>query len=193
MPVVEADAAAERIGQRALLGDLDRMAGGKARDHRRAALHGDADDPASGFSVLTASATPEISPPPESGTSSVVEVRRVLDDLEAERALAGDDRLMVEGRDLGHAFLARPAGRPRRWASSWLVADDAHLGAQRLDRRATLLSGTSADMQMIARDAGRLAGMGDGAAVIAGRGGDDAGAGAPRRTATAPRWWRRAA
>ncbi len=73
---------------------------------------------------------------------------------------------------------AMPSSRTSRststWASSWLLPT-MRTSAPSAWMARTLLSGTSFDRQMTARDARRLRRMGDGAAVIAGGGGDDAG------------------
>ena len=58
----------------------------------------------SGRSALTATAMPESRPPPPSGTTIDVGVRRLLEQLEPDRALPGDDRLVVERR---HEHAAR--------------------------------------------------------------------------------------
>ena len=53
----------------------------------------------SGRSALTATAMPEISPPPPDGTMSVSHLGRLLEDLEPQRALRRDDVGVVEGVD----------------------------------------------------------------------------------------------
>ena len=84
----------------------------------------DADHRDVGASALIAVATPEASPPPPTGTRTTVDVRQVLDDLQADRALAGDDVPVVERRDtltcpaLGDLGHDRVAGRPARRARS---------------------------------------------------------------------------
>ena len=59
----------------------------------------DADDPNVRAQALIAVATPLASPPPPTGTSTRPVVGRSSDDLEPDRALAGDDPVVVERRD----------------------------------------------------------------------------------------------
>ena len=117
------------------------------------------------------------------------EVGAVLDELEADGALAGDDAGVVEGRDLGEAL---PGGEAAGLGAGLVLgaAGDAGLGAEGADRRDLGLG----DERRHADDGAQAAGAGgegEGAAVVAGRGaGDAGGAGrqAPRR-----RWRRRGA
>jgi hypothetical protein len=54
---------------------------------------------------LGGDAMPAISPPPPIGTDQRVDLRRVLQQLERDRALAGDDLRVVERVDEGEAAL----------------------------------------------------------------------------------------
>ena len=54
---------------------------------------------APGMIDFSASPTPPISPPPPTGTSTASSVGHLLGQLEADRALAGDDTGVVEGMD----------------------------------------------------------------------------------------------
>ena len=59
----------------------------------------------SGRSARRAIATPEASPPPPTGISTVPSVGHLLGELEPDRALAGDHVLVLERRDEGRARL----------------------------------------------------------------------------------------
>ena len=73
----------------------------------------------SGLASLIASATPAHSPPPPTGITTLRQVGHVLEQLEPERALAGDDRRVVERvherqpAALGALQRARPRRRRR--------------------------------------------------------------------------------
>ena len=58
---------------------------------------------APGTSALMAAATPLARPPPPTGTTTAATSRQVLGDLEADRALPGDDPVVVVRRDDGEA------------------------------------------------------------------------------------------
>ena len=68
----------------------------------------------SGRADLTAIAMPAHSPPPPTGTTTLRQVGHVLEQLEPERALAGDDR---PGRRTGGRTPGRPRARARARAS----------------------------------------------------------------------------
>ena len=57
-----------------------------------------------GAAALTARPMPLASPPPPSGITTTSNAGMVLDDLQADRAGAGDDIRMVVGRDVDAAF-----------------------------------------------------------------------------------------
>ena len=79
---------------------------------------------ASGRSALTAVATPLASPPPPIGTRTSGDVGQVLDDLQPDRALAGDDPVVVVGRDDRPARARAASASATRWRSSMAVPDD---------------------------------------------------------------------
>jgi hypothetical protein len=82
--------------------------------------------------ALAASATPAASPPPDSGTRDRGQIRPVLQHFQADRALSGDDKRIVEGRDFRQPLLARqPPALGERIVLA--AADDAHLGTERPD------------------------------------------------------------
>ena len=121
--LLDRDALGQRVAAHRQLRALDGVV------HRRIELGLDADDlgcPAS--ARLAATAMPEISPPPPIGTTSVSRSRHLLQHLERDGALPGDDMRIVEGMDEGQALrlavrCARIAGLVERLA----VEDD--LGA----------------------------------------------------------------
>ena len=150
------------------------MAGGEAFHHRRAALHGNADDAAIGFQGLRRQRHTRDKPTAGERHQQRLKVGRVLDDFETEGPLAGDDRLVIEGRDLDHALLAHQA-IDLDLSIVLALADDADFGAERPDG-ADLVVGNQPGQADDRADACRLCGMRYGTAVIAGGGGDDAGA-----------------
>ena len=127
---------------------------------------------ASGQSALTAVATPEMRPPPPTQTTTVATAGRSCGDLEADRALAGDDPRVVEGRDV----LERASVADLRRHALALVArvGAAHDlgavggGARDLDGRGVL------GHHDRGRDAEQRSGGGDALGVVAARVGDDA-------------------
>ena len=63
-----------------------------------------------------------------------VDLGPILQQLQADRALPGDHVRMIEGRDLDHARLRHePVDLDLRFVLA--LPDDAHLGAERADRR----------------------------------------------------------
>ena len=61
---------------------------------------------------MIANATPEISPPPPTGTTTGVDLGKLFEQLEADRPLSGDDVFIVEGVDEGIVFLIPQLKRP---------------------------------------------------------------------------------
>ena len=132
-----------------------------------------------GRSALTAVATPEISPPPPIATSSEVGVRIVLDDLQADRALAGDHRRIGEGMDVGRAGPGGGlAGRGVGVVPDLALPDQAGAPALELLRLGGRHVGRQVDGH---RRAGEVAGIGHAEPVIAARGGHQAAADLLRR------------
>ena len=192
-PVVEPDAAAERVGQRRQLLDRHRRPASRlaciaapraietpiTRDRRLERLDGGGDaggQPAARKrherrSRLRASSSTISSP-----------------SVPCPAMTAG----MVEGRQHRPAPPPRPAGRPPACASSWLLPT---MRTSAPSRRisSTLFAGTSRDMQITARRPSRCRRMGERAAMIAGRGGDDAAPALVGGERARRRWWRRAA
>ena len=142
-----------------------------------------------GATPFTAQAMPAMSPPPDSGTTTVSTSGQSSKQLQADRALPRDHVRMIEGRDLDHArFCHEPVDLDLRCVLA--LPDDAHLGAERADRRELVRrhEARHADDRTDAEPAG---GVGDGAAVIARRGADHAAA--PLRLAQPRKRMRRAA
>ena len=150
-PVVEPDAAAERVGEA-------RRPPSPRPDGRRGASRAIA-APRSivtpitrtpGLIALAASATPAARPPPDSGTRIVARSGRSSSSLQPDRALPGDHERIVEGGDLDEALLASqpPAlghvPRPGCGPTIRTSAPSARMPS-------TLACGTSADMQTTAR------------------------------------------
>ena len=89
----------------------------------------------SGRADLTAIATPEHSPPPPTGTTTRARSGHVLEQLEPERALAGDDVRVVERVHEREAAVVRALARERDAVVDRAAADvdDRALAARRLD------------------------------------------------------------
>ena len=64
--------------------------------------------------LFSASATPEISPPPPIGTIAHFHLGPILVDLQAERSLSGNQLLIVKGMNVGVAALFRRLSSPSR-------------------------------------------------------------------------------
>ena len=94
----------------------------------------DADDPDPGRSAFAAVEQPAISPPPPIGTTSSVEVGRVLEQLERGRALAGHDARVVVRRDERQAALLGERA-PERLAVLGVAVVGDDLGAVAARRR----------------------------------------------------------
>ena len=109
-----AEAAAERVGERGDLLDRDRAAGGEGGVHGGAAVHRDADDLRRRVGGLDGEGDPGGEAAAGERDEDGGEVGAVLDQLEADGALAGDDAGVVEGRDLGEALLGGEAAGSRR-------------------------------------------------------------------------------
>ena len=108
-----------------------------------------------GLAPSTAKAMPAISPPPESGTTIVSSSGRSSRISSADRALAGDDVRMVEGRDVDQAFVRdQPVDLALRVVLA--LADDADRGAERVDGR-HLVGRHQLDMHTVAGMPRRLA------------------------------------
>ena len=124
----------------------------------------------SGRSALIAMAMPESSPPPPSGTTTVSASRRLLEQLQADRALARDDRRVVERR---HQHATLGIGARGRVALLERLAREHDLGA--VVRGRDLLGERRVDGHVDARghpERGR--GERDALGVVAGARGDDA-------------------
>ena len=86
-----------------------------------------------------------MSPPPPTGTKIAVEVAEPLaQDLEADRALAGDDERIVERMDERHARSRPRARRSVRFGVGVVVADEHDLGAHVAHRLHLDLAASSA-------------------------------------------------
>ena len=93
----------------ASVSDISTWVGAPASSDRTAPGEASASTPMTrtpGRSAFTAVATPEIIPPPPTGTTIVVTSGTWFDDLKAHRPLAGHHRQVVEGVDQGEAFLS---------------------------------------------------------------------------------------
>ena len=75
-----------------------------------------------GASAATATEMPAISPPPLTGTRMVRDVGPLLEDLEADGALPGDDVRVVERRDHGQPFVPAAIASARAPCSAERVA-----------------------------------------------------------------------
>ena len=173
--VVEADAAAQRIGQRLQL--LDRAPGAPAREarmHGRAALHRDADHarPAAACPSRRRRRRRRARRP----TAAPAPARHRADRSTISSPIVpwpGDHARIVEGRDLASDPPRAPAGRPR---PAHRPGSGRRCGFRAPSARtaSTLFSGTRADMHTTARAPAAARRMRQGAPVIAGRGGDEA-------------------
>ena len=163
----------DAVGDRQRRGGLDRLARGHRLRERRAGRGLDADDlrpPA--CAALIAIATPDASPPPPTGITTCARSGHVLEQLEPERALAGDDRRVVERvherqpAALGAFERRDQAGVDARAAD----VDDRALPARGLDLRHRRVGG---DEDLARHAAGRRRG-GQRLGVVARGGGHDA-------------------
>ncbi len=167
--VLQTDAAAKTVGKAGGFHDLDGMAGDKACSHRRAVFHRQADNARRGRQRLDGHRDAGRKPAARQGHQHSLGFHR--GNLQPQRALARDDRLMVKGRDLGHALAGHGAGD----LDHRLVlrrADDADLGPQIADRLHLVVrhQPRQADGRGHAKGPG---GMRHRAAMIAGRSGND--------------------
>ena len=169
----EADAAAKRIRPGRLLDHIDGPPGGEAGMHRRATLHADADDPRLRRRVLDRGGDPGDQPAAGERNHDAVEVGKVLEQLQPDRALPGDHIGMVEGRDL-HEPARR--GEPFHLRLRIVLAVSRRCALPRRARGSPrpCSAGTRPDMQIVAGMPSRLRGKGDRAAMISRRGADDA-------------------
>ena len=170
--IVQSDAAAEGIGEARLLDHFHRMAGPQALIHRGTAFHGDADDPGVRLHALDGKRDAGDEPAAGERHDNSAHIGDLLDDLEPCCTLAGDDLLVVEGREHDHAlFLNQPVGRGLGLVLG--SANDADPGTQGLDRLDLVLRHeTRHDHEAVC--AGGLGGMGEAATVIAGGNADNA-------------------
>ena len=127
--VVEADAAAQGIGEARLLHDLDRPPGAQALVHRGAPLHGDADHPDRGIGALQRERDAADQAAAGQRHQHGVEIGQVLEQLEADRPLPGDDLEVLERRDEDPALLLGQSPRVRL-GRVLALARDPHLGAR---------------------------------------------------------------
>ena len=72
----------------------------------------------SGRNSLMAQATPAINPPPPTGTTTASNCGTLLEQLEADGALPGDDGDVVKGVQKRHGRARRPSARACSQASS---------------------------------------------------------------------------
>ncbi len=100
--------------------------------HRRATFHGDADHPRVRLHGLHGQRHAGDEPTARERHHHGLDHRQVFDDLQAERALPGDDPRIVEGRQHDHSFLG---DKTVDLGLGFVLgtADDANLGAQGLD------------------------------------------------------------
>ena len=134
-----------------------------------------------GFSALTAVEMPLINPPPPIGIDQEVEIGIVLQDLEADGALAGDDVGIVVGMHEHQVLLGRQLARVDRGGVDAVAVQD----HARAEARGALDLGEGRPLRH--HDGGgnaeALRVIGDALRVVAGRHGDDAALGFLRRQA----------
>ncbi len=140
--------------------------------HRRIELHLDADDLDRGLDVLGGDGDAANDPAAADRHDDAVEVGRVLEHLDADRALSGDDLVVVIGVDEKEAlFLDQGLGGDLAVGQRLARQDDTGAmrpGALDLGRGRRLRHHDGG------RDAEPLGMIGDGLRMIAGRHGDDA-------------------
>ena len=117
---------------------------------------------------------PLMSPPPPTGTYTAwMRLGALAQDLDADRALPGDDGRVVVGVDEREPLLGLqlPRALIRRVVG---VAVEHDLGAPRLGRRRTLMSGVVRGITMTARQPSVLRRKGHALGMVAGAGGHHA-------------------
>ena len=141
---------------------------------RRAGLDLDADDAHLGPRLLDDAGDPADQPAAAEGDDHRGEVRDVLEQLQAQRRLAGDHVRVVERMDERGAGLGRALARERDAVVDGVAAevDDAAEAADGGD----LGHGRARGHEDLAREPARAGGVGDGLRVVARAAGDDAGA-----------------
>ncbi len=121
------------FGERFKFLHLDRMTGAKARRHCRAARHRDADHARLAPLALDRGRHARRKPAARKRHQHAFEIRKVRNDFQSERALAGNDGRVVEGRDFGQPFLAHQSV-DLRLRVVLRAPDDADVGAEFADR-----------------------------------------------------------
>ncbi len=131
--VVQADPAGQGIGQGVLLRQLDRPASAQAVDHDRGAVHRNADHPDGRVGRLQGDGDARDEAAARQGDDDGVHLGQVLDQLQADRALPGDDRRVVERIDPDQPSLGLEVERA---GFGLVIARAVHhqLGAQAPDR-----------------------------------------------------------
>ncbi|MCY1426599.1 hypothetical protein D9M71_424220 [compost metagenome] len=166
--IVEADAAAEGVRQGRHFLHFHRVAGGQAGVHGGAAAHADAVQADARVGVFHGQGHAGEQAAAGQRHQHLAHFGQLLEDFQAEAALAGDDVGVVEGRQQGGALFTGDA-LGFGLGVVLAVADDHHAGTEVADRLHLVLR-----YQVREADSGLHAlggsGMGEGAAVIAGGG-----------------------
>ena len=146
--VVEADAAAQGVGEARLLHHVDRPPGAQALVHRSAPLHGDADHPDRRIGALQRERDAADQAAAGQRHQHGVEIGQVLEQLEADRPLPGDDLGSSNGetKTLRCSLASRLASAS---AASW-PSPSIRTSAPCARTASTLFSGTSVDMKTVA-------------------------------------------
>ena len=134
-----------------------------------------------GARALTATAMAAISPPPPTGHHDRADVRQLLEDLQADRALAGGGERILEGVDVARRPSASACGQRRRVG---VVVGRARARAPHRERAQLLHLGARRGLGHEQRGAHaaaqRLGREGDAQRVVAGGGGHHAARALPR-------------
>lgn len=159
-----------RVGERLLLHDLDRPAGGQRRRHGSAALHRYADHARTGAQRLERHGDAPGQTATGQERQNQLGLRQISEQFETDAALPGDDVGMVEGRDRRQALFAdEPIDLGLRVVLR--ASDDPDFGAQRA-HRVDLVRRHQRRHADHGAHARRARSVGDGAAMVAGGRGD---------------------